>query len=470
MKAERLPDREDFIKYYNALLDLAGVVDRSYPVKGTYVWMPYGLSMMRKLIGRLDSLFQSHGIEEVAFPLLVPVEFALQNDKWFNSFREEAFYLADKDLILRPTGEPAMYPIFRLWIKRGMLPIRVYETVTSFRNEGRTTHTLIRDREICYWHEIHTVHRTREEAVAEAMLHKSFYDFVWKELLDIPPICVSKPPYEVFAGSDSAFEFYSIMPDGRLIENGSVNNLGQAYAKKFDVAYVDGEGKKEYAWQVCTGNGARFIAAVIAVHGDDRGLVLPPAIAPVSAVIIPIGRSDTKAAVEKAAQALGKKLADAGIAVKLDDSDKTPGEKFNIWELKGVPLRIELGMKEVEGRKCTVARRDTGEKVSVPEDDVVETVKKLLDREMPDALMASAKALYSKKIKHLTTVADATDWIAKNGVAKANWCESEECFDRIAEIAPSVEAIGTLTDEEAEGKCIVCGKETRKLTLFGRTY
>ncbi len=470
VKAERLPNRDDHIVWYNTVLELAGIVDRSYPVKGTFVWMPYGLSMMKALVRHLDLMFKESGIEEVAFPLLVPFEFAKQNDKWFNSFRDEAFYTSENELILRPTGEPAMYPIFKIWIRKGMLPIRVYETVSSYRNESKTTHTMIRDREITYWHEIHTVHKTRDEAAKEAMLHKSFYERVWKDILKIPPICVSKPPYEVFAGADFAFEFYTILPDGRLLENGSVNNLGQAYAKKFDLQYSDPDGKKSYVWQVCTGNGERFISAVISIHGDDKGLVVPPRIAPVQVVIIPIIKSETKGRIEEGARKLMERLASSGLSVTLDSSPITPGEKFNVWELKGVPLRIEVGIKELEGEKYTIFRRDTAKKIQVADADLTATIKRLLETDIPETMFGKAEEFYAKKIRYFSDLGEAGRWVTENGVAKANWCEGKECYDKISAIAPSVEAVGTLTAEERDGRCIVCGKQTGKLTIFGRTY
>ncbi|MCL5423516.1 MAG: hypothetical protein M1385_00340, partial [Candidatus Marsarchaeota archaeon] len=263
IKSERLPERTNFMEWYNALLHLAEIAEKSYPVKGTFIWMPYGLGMMKKITGVVDVELKKIGVKEVLFPLFVTMDFAQKNDKWFNGFKEEAFYIDGKELLLRPTGEPAMYPIFSEWARQGKLPIRIYQTVSSFRNESKTTHSLIRDREITFWHEIHTAHKTVEEARNEADMHRKMYSYIWNNVLNIPDIVVSKPKYEIFAGADSAFEFYTILPDGRLLENGSVNNLGQSYARKFDVCYTDSNGNKEYAWQVCTGNGARFLAAVI---------------------------------------------------------------------------------------------------------------------------------------------------------------------------------------------------------------
>lgn len=469
IKPERLPERDNFIEWYNALLDLAEIADRDYPVKGTFVWMPYGLKIMKRIVSILDKMFQENGIEETLFPLFLTLEFAKQNDGWFEGFKDEAFYMEGKEMLLRPTGEPAMYPIFRGWIKRGKLPIRIYETVSSYRKESKTTHTLIRDREITFWHEIHTVHKTRDESVKEAELHKGFYESMW-DILNIPAIVVAKPKYEIFAGADSAFEFYTILPDGRLLENGSVNNLGQAYAKKFDLFYTDDKGKKEYVWQVCTGNGARFIAAVIAIHGDRKGLVLPPKIAPIEVVIIPVVKSENKAKITKEAAAVQKELGSAGISARLDDSGITAGEKFNVWELKGVPLRIEIGEKEVNSGVYTVFRRDINKRENVAKGAIVGSVRKLLDVEIPKQLFANASSIYEKKIKTKGSMEEAAEQIKQGGIAKANWCESKECFDKIVGMGPAIEAIGTLVNEEKDGNCIACGKKTKKLTLIGRTY
>jgi len=468
IKPERLPSKENFIEWYNTLLQLAEITDRRYPVKGTFVWMPYGFRIMRKLIEIWDEIFEKNGIEQVYFPLFVPFEFAKMNEEWFEGFKTDAFYVKDEDVILRPTGEPAMYPIFKYWIMDGKLPIRVYQTVSSFRNEGKTTHTMIRDREITFWHEIHTVHKTREEAKEEMEKHRKIYEYIWKEILNIPPICVEKPKYEIFPGADSAYEFYIILPNGRLLENGSVNNLGQAYAKKFDLFYTDEKGNKQYVWQVCTGNGARFLVAAIALHGDERGLVLPPKLAPIKVVIITIPKEGRNYFEE--ADELKERLEKSGIEAYVDKSEKTPGEKFNIWDIKGVPIRIEIGEKEVKEGFYTVYRRDSKEKIKVNKKDIEKIVESLLEEEIPKNLYKKVESLYQQKIKYFDNIEDAKKWIENGGVAKANWCGKKECFEEIKKLGPSIESIGFVINEKKEGKCIICGEETDKLTLFGKTY
>jgi prolyl-tRNA synthetase len=468
IKPERLPSKEDFIEWYNSLLQLAEIVDRRYPVKGSFVWLPYGFKIMKRLTEIWDKLFEENGIQQVYFPLFVPLEFARINEEWYEGFKTDAFYVEGENAILRPTGEPAMYPIFKYWIMEGKLPIRIYQTVSSFRNEGKTTHTMIRDREITFWHEIHTAHKTKEEANEEMEKHIKIYEYIWKEVLNIPPICVEKPKYEIFPGAESAYEFYVILPNGRLLENGSVNNLGQAYAKKFDLFYVDEKGNKQYVWQVCTGNGARFLVAAFTLHGDERGLVLPPKMAPIQVVIITIPK-EGKYYLEEAEE-LKKRLESVGIEAFVDKSEKTPGEKFNIWDIKGVPIRIEIGEKEVEKGIYTVYRRDIKERIEVNKQEIEKVLSVLLKEAIPKSLYRKVEILYQEKIKYFDSIESVKEWIEKGNVAKVNWCGSKECFDKIKELGPSIEPIGFLYDEIKSGVCIVCNQNTDKLTLVGKTY
>lgn len=475
---EKLPSRENFVKWYNKALELAGIVDRRYEVKGTFVWLPYGLKLMKNLVKEWDTIFQANGIEETYFPLFVPLKYAEKNDKWFEGFKKNLYaavpFVAEEQqaerIILRPTGEPAMYPMFRLWIKDGKLPIKIYETVSSFRLEGKTTHTMIRDREITFWYEIHTAHKTKEEAYEEMQKHIKINEHIWKEILNLPALAVEKPKEELFPGAESAVEFYTILPDGRLLENGSVNNLGQAYAKKFELVYKDANGKKQYCWQICTGNGARYLVAAIALHGDERGLVLPPKIAPVQAVIIPIYEKGSDA-VEKAVFELKDLLQKNCIRVHVDErKEKTVGEKFYIWDIKGVPIRIEVGTKEVSSGTYTVFRRDTKQRLKAKKSELVAMLKNLLEKEIPENLYEKALHFYESKIRHFDNAEKALEWIKKGGVAKLHWCESQECYEKLLSLEKGIEPAGSLLYEQSKGNCALCGKPTEKIVLIGRSY
>jgi len=329
-----------------------------------FVWMPYGYDMMLRIKNFWDEEFKNKGIKEMYFPLMVPVEYAEQNDSWWKGFKEEGFWAGSKnkqEFIIRPTGEPAMYPMFRLRI-RGLsdLPLRIYETVFSYRYETKQTRPLIRDREIGPWYEIHTAHATKEEAEKEIQLAVKMNDKLW-EFIAIRPLLVKKPKWECFPGAEGALEYYTLMPNGKVLENGSLNNLGQAYAKKFNIIFLDKDNKKKYAWQTCTGNGERYLAAVISQHGDDFGLVIPPNIAPVQIIIIPIFKESNKNQILKKAEEYKKIL--KNFRVEIDNSDSSVGNKFYESELKGIPIRIELGEKELRDKELTVFIRNTRKKI-----------------------------------------------------------------------------------------------------------
>ena len=466
--------KADFSNWYTQILFLADIVDRRYDVKGMFVWKAYGLSLMKSIKAIWDELFTESGIEEMYFPLIVPLKYASKNEEWFEGFRGSVFWTKGAEeeeatQILRPTGEPAIYPMFSLWIKsHADLPLRIYETVSSFRYETRHTRPLIRDREITLWYEIHTAHETKEEADAEIDEHVRINDEIWRRLA-IPPIRVDKPRWEVFPGAVGAVEYYTIMPDGRLLENGSCNNLGQAYAKKYDIKFKDRSGDDGYAWQTCTGNGARYLAAVIGLHGDDRGLSLPPGIARTEVIVIPIVFRERKGEIIEASRQLVDALGKAGVRARLDDrEDVTPGEKFFHWELRGIPVRIEVGPKELDRKTFLVFRRDTLTEEEVGAREVIEHVKELLGR-IQETLRDHVERFYDEKIVTCSNLEDVGNVVSQGGVARVHWCEEKECWDKLKEVGEGVELIGSLL-EESQGSCVVCGGHSSKEGLVGRTY
>lgn len=245
---------EDLSKWYSQILEVAELIDKRYAVKGCFVWLPYGFRLMNRLKQCWDTLFQQAGIEEVYFPLPVPREYAMINDNWFEGFRHQAFWVTHAETkkhnyLLRSTGEPAMYPMFKMWIKSKGLPIRICETVSGFRYETKHTHPTTRDREITFWHEIHTVHVSQEEADHEMITHLQFYREL-NSVLALPYLEIIKPMWECFPDAEGVVEFYNVMPNGMVMENGSVNNLGQAYAQKFELFFMGDGGRKECVWQL----------------------------------------------------------------------------------------------------------------------------------------------------------------------------------------------------------------------------
>ncbi len=482
--------KEEFSRWYSQMLLLAGIVDKRYDVKGCNVWLNYGYEAMLNIKNYWDKVFRGFGIKEMYFPLIVPVKYCEKNKEWWDGFKNQAYWVRGSEekaeCIIRPTGEPAMYPMFSLWIRsHNDLPFKVYNTVSIFRYETKHTRAIIRDREIPVWHEIHTAHATKEDAEREAERHIEIYDLLWK-FCAIAPLRVNKPQWEIFPGAVGAIEYYNLMPGGRTMENGSINKLGQAYSKKFDIKFKDKEGKEKYVWQVCTGNGARLLAAVIAVHGDDKGLVLPPEIAPIQTIIIPIYNERTKKAVVKKAREVLKKLKDTGIRADIDlDDEKTPGSKFYNWEIKGVPLRIEIGPKEVNGRYVSVARRFDGKKLQIKDSALGKEISKLLVQIHSSMLKKSEKEL-KEAIVSAKNEEEIKKAIKNKKVAGVFWCGGGKCWDDIKKIEEGIELFGTALQESSKegkciedsrtkqniqcGKCVMCGKETKTTGYVARTY
>ncbi|MGB9748864.1 MAG: aminoacyl--tRNA ligase-related protein [Candidatus Woesearchaeota archaeon] len=465
----------DFSRWFNQVLSVSGIIDKRYNVKGCFVWLNYGYEIMLNIKKIWDSLLKENDYKELYFPQLVPLEYAKINEKWWNSFKKQAFFVTvpkerEPSYILRPTGEPAMYPMFKLWIRSyNDLPIRIYETVSSFRYETKHTRPLIRDREITVWHEIHTAHATMEEASEELKIHMKIWDEIWNELC-LTPLKVEKPIWECFPGALGAVEYYSLMPSGKIMENGSCNNLGQAYAKKFDIKFKRADGTEDYAWMTCTGNGARLLAAVIGVHGDDNGLILPPKIAPIQVVIVPIFDDKNKNEIIEKSKQLLKKLKDNRIRAFLDESQDSVGSKFYNWEIKGVPLRIELGVREFSQNKFCIARRDLKKRELFNMEDVLSVVNKKL-KEIEAELLNRSKSFLQENIVFAKNKKEAVENLKRNKIVEVYWCGSRECWDKIKEFGEGIELFGSdLKNEEREGECLVCQKKTYKTGYVANTY
>lgn len=469
--------KSDFSSWYNQILSLAEIIDKRYEVKGCFVWLNYGYEIMLNLKKEWDQLFKEHGLREMYFPLLVPKQYAEINTEWWEGFKEEAFWvkgLTEKEAnyILRPTGEPAMYPMFKLWIRSYRdLPLRIYETVSSFRYETKHTRPIIRDREITVWYEIHTAHATRLESTKEIELHMRMIDELWKKCA-LVPLKVKKPSWECFPGAIGALEYYSFFPNGKALENGSFNNLGQAYAKKFDLKFKDKEGKERYVWMTCTGNGARLLVAVFAIHGDDQGLILPPTIAPLQIRLIPIYQKETKTEVIRKTKNLLVLLKKEGFRVDADLRERiTPGSKFYEQELKGIPLRIEIGTQEIRKRTMVLVRRDTRKKKEIKERDLILFIKKEL-KDIQENLLKKAKKDLKEKIVFIREKEKVKKIIDDKKIAKVYWCGSKVCWDKIKEIKEGIELFGTSL-EKVKGKkglCLICQKEVNTQGYIATTY
>ncbi|MGV8151639.1 MAG: aminoacyl--tRNA ligase-related protein [Candidatus Nanoarchaeia archaeon] len=460
----------DYPEWLSQILQLAKIIDNRYAIKSMFVWMPYGYDMMLRIKKFWDNEFKLNGIKEMYFPLMVPVEYAEQNDSWWAGFKEEGFWAGTKnkqEYIIRPTGEPAMYPMFSLWTRSySDLPLRIYQTVFSYRYETKQTRPLIRDREIGPWYEIHTAHATKQEAEEEIELARKMNDKIW-EFIAVKPLITRKPKWECFPGAEGALEYYTLMPNGKVMENGSLNNLGQAYAKKFNIKFIDKEGKENFAWQTCTGNGERFLSASLSQHGDDFGLVLPPNIAPVQVMIIPIFNDKNKEKILKVADKIKQELSD--FRVEVNTKNDSLGSKFFDSEIIGVPLRIEFGEKELDKNSLTLFFRNTRTKKSIMQKEVVKEVALSMENIQKELLKNSANEL-SEAIKETSEISQIPKLAENKKIAKIYWCLSPDCYDKISSKCPGLELIGSDINNAKEGKCIACSAKTTNQAYVASSY
>jgi prolyl-tRNA synthetase len=470
-----LPQKDDFSRWYNEILWRAEVMDVRYPVKGLYVWYPHGFAIRKRTYQILrDLMDRDH--QETMFPLLVPETEFMKEAAHIKGFENEVYWVThggktalDVPLALRPTSETAIYPMYALWIRsHADLPLKLYQIVNTFRYETKHTRPLIRLREITSFKEAHTVHATREDAarqVEEAVtLYRTFY-----ERLCVPVIVSRRPDWDKFPGADYTIAVDTVMPDGKTLQIGTVHMLGDHFSRTYAITFEDAEGEQQYAYQTCYGISERSIAAVVGVHGDDRGLVLPPEIAPIQVVIVPIIVGKRREEVLSAAAALEGDLRNAGFIVKLDARDMRPGAKYYHWEMRGVPLRIEIGPRDIDANTVVAVTR-TGKKHTIDRRGVVEgiiTILASLEKDIRDA----ARQRMADRIRSASTLDEATEAV-KNGVAIVHWCGSKECADRV-EAVVEASILGSDISSDlipvSSGPCIACGGQGVS-AIVARTY
>lgn len=470
-----LPQKGDFSGWYNEILWRAGIIDNRYPVKGLYVWYPHGFALRKHVYGILRELMDRDH-KETLFPLLIPEHEFMKEAEHIKGFEEEVYWVTrggksplEVPLALRPTSETAIYPMYALWVRsHADLPLRYYQVVNTFRYETKATKPLIRAREITSFKEAHTVHATWEEAEAQAAaaigLYRTFYD-----RLCIPVLITRRPDWDKFPGADYTIAIDTIMPDGRTLQIGTVHHLGDHFSRTFGIRYEDEKGEQQYAFQTCYGISERSIAAVIGVHGDDRGLVFPPEVAPVQVVIVPIIVGKRKDEVIEVARSLKTELVSAGYRAEADEREIRPGAKYYHWEMRGVPLRLEIGPRDLDRKVVTLVTR-LAEKSEAPQDSVVSSVGGALS-DLNRVLSERAAMDMTRRITAAGTLDQASAAVEK-GVAVISWCRQRECAD-ILEEKTGGSILGTdIGGNQLPGiprPCIVCGKEGTP-TLIARTF
>ncbi|AEH06159.1 proline--tRNA ligase [Methanothermococcus okinawensis] len=399
---------ENFSEWYGNILERAEIYDLRYPIKGCGVYLPYGFKIRKYAFEIIRNMLDETGHDEALFPMLIPEDLLAKEGEHIKGFEDEVYWVThggktplDVKLALRPTSETPIYYMMKLWIKvHTDLPIKVYQVVNTFRYETKHTRPLIRLREIMTFKEAHTAHATKEDAenqVKEAInIYKNFFDE-----LGIPTIISKRPEWDKFPGAEYTMAFDTIFPDGKTMQIGTVHNLGQNFAKTFELEFETADGGKDYAYQTCYGISDRVIASIIALHGDEKGLILPPNVAPIQIVIIPLLFKGKEEIAMNKAEEVYNTLKEKGFRVKLDDRDIRPGRKFNDWELKGAPIRIELGPRDIENKKITLFRRDTGEKFQINEDDLLDGINNTMN-----SIMKTIKEKANERVNSFITIMD----------------------------------------------------------------
>jgi prolyl-tRNA synthetase len=467
-----------FSEWFHKILVEAEIIDTRYPIKGMHVWLPEGFKIRKHTLKILKEILDKDH-EEVLFPLLIPEDELAKEAIHVKGFEDEVYWVThggltelNKKLALRPTSETAIYPMFSLWVRsHSDLPLKYYQVVNTFRYETRHTRPLIRVREITTFKEAHTVHVDKEDAenqVKDAVkIYKKFFD-----KLGVPYVVTTRPEWDKFPGADYTVAFDTLLPDGKTLQIGTVHNLGQTFARTFDITYETETGEHEYVYQTCYGLSDRIIASIIGVHGDEKGLCLPPAVAPLQVVIVPIIFKEGKEEVLSFCRELEDKLRDQGnLRVYLDDRDIRAGKKFYEWEMRGVPLRIEVGPRDIKNGEMVISSRYNLKKETQKMDPekLVEDINKLLDdinRKMADKSWNSL----NKNIRTVKTMDEAINQITENkGIISFSWCGENECGKDMEEKL-RVDLLGVRSSSEEGEICINCRKPARKTTLMAKTY
>ncbi|MDE6356383.1 MAG: proline--tRNA ligase [Clostridia bacterium] len=468
---EQIADIEaDFPQWYTDVVLKTKLVDYG-PVKGTMVIRPYGYAIWENIQKELDKRFKATGHENAYFPLLIPMSYFTKEAEHVEGFAPEVAVVTHaggeeltEPLAIRPTSETIFGSMYSKWLQSYRdLPIKINQWANVMRWE-KTTRPFLRTSEFL-WQEGHTAHATEEEAMEETMKMLGVYKEFAENCLAIPVITGRKTEKEKFAGAVATFGMEAMMKDGKSLQAGTSHYLGQNFAKSFDIKYLDKDGAQKYAYTSSWGVSTRLIGALIMAHGDQRGLVLPPVVAPLQAVIVPIAQKK-EGVLEKCGQ-VKTALEKAGVRVTLDDGEQSPGWKFNEWEMKGVPLRIELGPRDIENGKALIFRRDTCEKTEYGLDGIVKTVKSLLKTVQKDMLKA-AKARRDGRIVYAKDMAGILNGVEGGNFVKAGWCGCRECEDKIK--AETAATARVYAEGEKSKTCAVCGKKALHTVIFARAY
>ena len=492
MSKEIASREQDYSQWYNDLIIKGGMADYS-AVRGCMVIKPYGYALWENMRDQLDKMFKETGHQNAYFPLLVPKSLFEAEEKNAEGFAKECAVVThyrlktdpnnkgklmvdpeaklEEELVIRPTSEAIIWNTYKGWIQSYRdLPILINQWANVVRWEMRTR-LFLRTAEFL-WQEGHTAHATKTEAVDETVQMLNIYAEFAETFMAMPVIKGVKTANERFAGAEDTYCIEALMQDGKALQAGTSHFLGQNFAKAFDVKFSDKENKLDYVWATSWGVSTRLIGALVMAHSDDEGLILPPKLAPIQVVIVPIYKGDEqKQQIDEKVKALMLQLKAAGVSVKYDDNDNNrPGWKFAEYEMKGVPVRVAIGARDLEKNVVELARRDTREKMTVSMDGLDKTIIALLD-DIQTAIYAKAKSFRAERIT------DANNWEefvklldGKGGFISAHWDGTPETEDKIKELTKATIRCIPLDNKQEAGKCILTGNASTQRVLFARAY
>ena len=464
---------DDFAKWYTDIVLKADLADYT-DTKGCVAIKPYGYAIWENIQKYADNKFKKIGVKNIYLPVLIPESLLNKEKDHVEGFAPEVAWVTmggheelEERLCIRPTSETMFSVLYSKWVKSWRDLPMVYNQWCNVLRWEKETRPFLRSREFL-WQEGHTVHETAEEAKKLTLKMLDTYAEVIEELLAIPVIKGRKTEKEKFAGAVDTYTVETLMHDGRALQSGTSHYFGQNFTKPFDVKFQNREGKEEYAYQTSWGISTRLIGGVIMAHGDNRGLKLPPRVAPIQAVIVPIAMH--KEGVKEKAEELYQKLNEE-FRMEVDTRENyTPGYKFNDWEMRGVPVRIEIGPRDIENGECVFVRRDNQEKIIVKLDKIEETLKDILEQIQENMFNECKNRMIEK-----TTIATNMDEFIKNinenqGYVKAMWCGNEECEDKVKELTGAHSRCIPFEKEHVSDKCVCCGKEAKEFVIWGRQY
>ena len=462
----------DFPQWYTDVVIKTGLADYG-PTKGSMVIRPYGYAIWENIQRELDARFKATGHKNAYFPLLIPMSLLQKEAEHVEGFAPEVATVTragsnelSEPLVVRPTSETIICDMYSRWIQSYRdLPLKINQWANVVRWE-KTTRPFLRTSEFL-WQEGYTVHATREEAEKETLDILHLYADFARDCLAMPVLIGQKTEKEKFAGAEETYGMEAMMQDGKSLQAGTTHHFGDKFARAYDIQFLDRDGTHKYAWQTSWGVSTRLIGALIMAHGDARGLILPPAVAPVQAIVLPIAIH--KAGVEEAARSVIDRLVAAGVRCEGDFSDQTPGWKFNEWEMKGVPLRLEIGPRDIENGVVTVVRRDNGEKSVVKNEELEGVIKRLLS-DVHESMYRKAEAFRDSRIKEAHTLDELKKYLDEGNFVKAMWCGSQECELKVKELMQATIRIMPFDQTPIDDKCIADGSPAKKLVIFARAY